>query len=122
MRLPDGTVFPFGPAGDLSASPFVRVHRDSFSDLEPVESFVIGPSAANGAYKMAVNRFSSPVSLTLNESLAQVQLFNAAVRVLFLNAPACMEEAPVWHVANVVKSGTNYTVTTVNACVASFPE
>jgi hypothetical protein len=122
MRLPDGTVFPFGPAGDLSAPPFVLLHRDSFLDLEPVESFLIGPSAANGTYKIAIDRVDGPASLTLNESRAQVQFLNAAARVLFLNAPACTGGNPIWHVANVVKSGTSYAVTTVNACVASFPE
>ena len=71
---------------------------------------------------MAVDRVFGPSGLTLNESRAQVQLLNASARVLFLNAPACTGAQPVWHVANVVKSGTSYTVTSVNACAASFPE
>jgi hypothetical protein len=122
IRLPGGTLFPYGPVGDLSAPPFVFLPRDSFNDLEPVESFVIGPSAADGTYKLAVDRFFGPSGLTLNQSRAQVQFLDASARVLFLNAPACAAAKPFWHVANVVKSGTSYTVTSVNACATSFPE
>lgn len=120
IRLPSGTLLPFGPAGDLTATPFVLLPRDSFIDLEPVEAFVIHPSAANGTYRVAVEQASGP-SLNLNASLAQVRFFEASALRLGLNAPACTPALPVWHVANIVKSGTSYTVTSVNACVASFP-
>ncbi|HEX9870432.1 MAG TPA: S8 family serine peptidase [Candidatus Tectomicrobia bacterium] len=119
LRLPSGTVFPFGPIGDLTAAPFVLLPRDSFEDLEPVEAFVIGPPAANGVYRVVVGRFLGP-ALNLNASLAQVRIFSAANPVLFLNAPAC---TPVqfWHVANLTKNGLNCAVAAVNACVANFP-
>lgn len=120
LRLPSGTVWGAGPWGDLSAAPFVLLERDSFGDLEPVEGFVIHPSAADGVYRIAVNPFSFPTGPALNASGAQVRLFNAATGVTFLNAPACTT-AQVWHVASVTKTGAAYAVATVNACVPVFP-
>ncbi len=121
VRLPSGVVMPFGPDGDLLATPFVLVARDSFLDGEPVESLTVGPPAANGIYRIAVDRFSGPAALNLNASGAQVSLFNTATQTHFLNAPACTPANRVWHIANVTKTGNAYAVAIVNACVPAFP-
>lgn len=120
LRLPSGAVWVFGPVGDLSAAPWLQLERDSYQDLEPVEGFVIHPSAANGVYKIFVHRFSGP-TLNLDQSLVQAQLFNASTPNLFLNAPTCTPAQPYWHIANVTKSGATYTVTTKNHCEAGIP-
>jgi hypothetical protein len=122
MRLPAGTMLPVGPAGDLSAAPFVLLPRDSFNDFKPLESFVISPQAAPGTYRIVVGRKGGPAAASLDASVAKVRFYDAATPGLSFQAPACTPTQPFWHVADVVKNpdGT-YTVTSVNACVALFP-
>jgi hypothetical protein len=122
IRLPAATMLPTGPAGDLTAAPFVLIPRDSFDDFKPVESFVIGPQAAPGTYRIVVSRIGGPTTASLDGSGAQVRFYEAATPGLALDAPACAPTATFWHVADVVKNADGtYTVTSVNTCVAAFP-
>ena len=89
--------------------------------MEPFESFVIGPSAANGTYKVIVYRFAGPSALTLNASGAAGRFFNGATPQSSFGPPACTAANPYWHVANITKSGTSYTVTPVNSCSSVAP-
>jgi subtilisin family serine protease len=124
MMTPSGGQIPasgfFAPSGDLSGPPFAFVSRDSFEDLEPVEGLIIAPGAANGTYKIFVDRTLGP-ALNLNSSGAQVRLFNGTTATTFLNAPACTPVNRVWHIANVTKSGASYTTAVVNACRSTLP-
>ena len=99
----------------------MQLPRSSYSDLEPVESFVIGPSAADGIYKVIVRRASGPSALTLNASGATGRFFDGATPRSAFGAPACTAANPYWHVANITKSGTSYMVSLVNSCHSIVP-
>jgi thermitase len=105
-----------GPAGDLARVPFYRVFRDSFNDTEPVESLAIAPRAADGTYRILVRRFSGPSGLDLGDSRAHVRLYDSDVPVMGVRATGCTARQSFWHVANVRKRGTSYTVTRVDRC------
>jgi hypothetical protein len=124
VRLPSGSYIYWGSNGDLMTSPYVFYPRDSLEDLEPVETIVIGPSAANGVYKVFVDKFpySSNFNPSWANSRASLQVFNAAT--LFQNYqsfPGTCGTLRYWHVGNLTKSGNTYTWTGVNTCSNTSP-
>ena len=61
VKLPSGVyVDPFFNPGDLNAAPFVKNPRDSVNDSKPLETTVIGSAAANGVYRVVIDRWYSP--------------------------------------------------------------
>jgi thermitase len=125
VRQPSGTLIYWGNNGDLTGSPYVFYPRDSLDDLEPLETIVIGPSAANGAYRVFVDKWSSSTTdfnPSWANSLASVQVFKAAA--LFQNyqaAPGTCGTLRYWHVGNLTKNGNTYTWTGVNTCSNTIP-
>jgi thermitase len=128
VKLPDGTyVDPFDNPGSLTAAPFVRAPRDSASDLNPVEGLIIGSQAANGIYKVIVNKFPDPAGTQLNpswnSSQASVQMYNGAAKLGggLKAVPSTCGTNQFWHVGDLVKSGTSYTWTNTNTCTNTKP-
>lgn len=121
VKQPAGTYIGFENRGDLATTPFVRYARDSFDDLEPLETIVIGTSAANGVYRVFVDKWSGPTSTQTNPSwsgsLASTQIYlGAALSQNYPIHPATCATNEYWHVGNLTKSGTTYTWTNVNTC------
>jgi subtilisin family serine protease len=127
VKLPSGVyIDPYGNTGDLLTAPFVKHPRDSFADLEPLETIVIGSSAVNGVYRVVVDKF--PFDATLFDpswtgSGASVQLYNGATSIgtFYANPPATCGTLRFWHVGNLTKSGTAYTWANVNTCTDILP-
>ena len=80
VKLPSGTyIDPFSNTGSLLSAPFVKNPRDSFDDLQPLETIVIASAAANGLYRVVVDKF--PFSATLfNPSWTNSQALCAALQ------------------------------------------
>lgn len=128
LKLPAGSyIDPFSSTGDLIAAPFVKNPRDSFNDLEPVETVVIGAAAANGVYRVVIDRWYSPTGNIFNPSWtgsqASVQIYNGAtpIGVFYAAPPATCATNEYWHVGNLTKSGTAYTWANVNTCTNVKP-
>ena len=129
VKLPAGTyIDPFANTGDLITAPFVKNPRDSFNDLEPVETIVISSAAANGVYRVVIDRWYSPTEAIFNPSWtgsqASVQIYNGATPFgAFYGAPpaSCTTATRYWHVASLTKSDTAYTWANVNTCTNVLP-
>jgi len=131
VKLPVGTyIDPLLNPGSLVAAPFARNPRDSFNDNEPLETVVIGATAANGVYQVVVDRWYSDdgTGPEFNPfwagSQASVQLYNGATPIgLFYGAPpaSCVATTRYWHVGSLTKSGTTYTWTNINTCTSTKP-
>ncbi len=129
LKLPNLTyVDPFSTPGDLIAAPFVKNPRDSFNDFEPVETLVISSAAANGVYRVVIDRWYSPTETIFNPSWtgsqASVQIYNGATPIgTFYGVPpaSCTTATRYWHVASLTKSGTAYTWANVNTCTNVRP-
>lgn len=127
VKLPNGSyIEPFFNQGNLTTTPFVINPRDSIDDFEPLETIVIGSGAANGVYKVFVDKFPFDGSIfdpSWTGSEASVQFFNGAASIgtFFPRPPAACETLRYWHVANLTKSGTSYTFTNVNTCTNTKP-
>lgn len=122
VKLPSGGyIDPHFSPGDLATAPYVKSPRDSYNDLEPIETIVIGGSAANGVYKVFVDNWPSGGSEyndSWTNSLASVQVFNGATSIgtFYAAPPATCDLYEYWYLGNLTKSGTAYTWTGVNAC------
>jgi hypothetical protein len=129
LKLPNlAYIDPFSNTGDLIAAPFVKNPRDSVNDNEPVETGVIRSAAANGVYRVVIDRWYSPTGAIFNPSWtgsqASVQIYNGATPIgLFYAAPpaSCTTATEYWHVGNLTKNGTSYTWTNVNTCTNVKP-
>jgi subtilisin family serine protease len=125
VKLPSGIyVGPLDYTGDLTDTPYVKNPRDSYSDMEPLETIVIGSLADNGTYSVIVDNFFFGVSDYYNPSwtgsLASVQKYNGATASGTYTLPSpCASE--YWHVGNLTKTGTSYTWTSVNSCIDTLP-
>jgi hypothetical protein len=126
VRLPSGSMIYYYNPGDLLTSPYVFYPRNSFDDLEPVETIVIGPPAADGIYKVFVGNWKSFSGTTFNPSwsgsLASVQVYRAAT--LFQHYPVnpvTCGTFQYWHVGNLTKSGNVYNWTNVDLCTDDAP-
>jgi hypothetical protein len=127
VKLPSGVyINPFENTGELLAAPFVSVPRDSFNDMEPIETAVIRSVAANGVYRVVISRFNEPdffFNPSWVGSRASVQLYNGATPLgLFYAAPpaACTTQS-FWHVGNLTKAGAAYVWANVNTCTNILP-
>ncbi|HXG22241.1 MAG TPA: S8 family serine peptidase [Methylomirabilota bacterium] len=129
VKLPAGSyIDPFVNPGDLITSPFVRNPRDSLNDSQPLETIVINAAAANGVYKVVIDRWYSPTGPIFNPSWvgsqASVRIYNGATPIpLFYGAPpaSCTTSTEFWHVGNLTKNGATYTWTNVNTCTNTKP-
>jgi hypothetical protein len=127
VKLPSGTyIDPMVNPGDLLTSPFVKNPRDSFNDFQPLETIVIGSAAANGQYRVVVDKLpfiDGSFNPSFANSQASVQLYNGAASIgTFFGAPpaTCMTQR-FWHVGNLTKSDMSYTWSTVNTCTDTRP-
>jgi hypothetical protein len=126
VKLPSGTyIDPFSNTGDLLAAPFVTIPRDSFDDSEPVETAVIRSTAADGVYRVVVNRFNSATTFNPSwiASRASLRVYNGAAPIgLFYTVPpaACTNQL-FWHVGNLTKAGAGYVWANVNLCTNILP-
>ena len=127
VKLPNGSyVKPFGNRGSLSASPFVHIPRDSYDDLRPLETAVVGSQAANGTYRVFVDKWVGTVSSGYNPSWggseASAQLYNGTVSIGGLKAPpSTCGTSRYWYVGDLAKNGSSYTWTNRNFCTNSAP-
>jgi hypothetical protein len=71
VKAPSGAYYYYGNNGDLYGPPYIMFPRDSYDDLIPMETVVIGPAAANGVYKVFADRGYS-VNPSWTNSLAGV--------------------------------------------------
>ena len=112
-------------SGDLMGSPFVKNPRDSYSDMEPLETIVIGSSAENGTYSVFVdNAWSGDFGYynpSWSGSLASIQRFEGATLKGTYSVPSTCGTYEFWHVGNLKKTGTSYTWTNVNTCSDIVP-
>jgi subtilisin family serine protease len=132
LRLPSGTyIAPYEcldsscTTGDLMTDPYIKSPRDSYNDMEPLETIVINSAASNGTYMLFVDNpwFGAGDSYnpSWSGSLASVQKYKGA-NPAGTYAPAyakCLSE--YWHVGDLTKTGTSYTWTSVNSCVDTLP-
>jgi thermitase len=111
--------------GSLTQMPYVMHARDSFNDLEPLETIVIGSAADDGVYAVfAYNAaFTDIFGLQyLNPSWtgsgASVQTFKSASAfgVFYSAPPAGCGTNYYWYMGDITKSGTTYTWTPNNTC------
>jgi subtilisin family serine protease len=111
--------------GDLITSPYVKNPRDSFTDYEPVETIVISSLAADGIYKVIVDKWffeDDAYNPSWVGSLASVQKYNGANPTgTFTPAYSTCGTNEYWHVGNLTKTGTAYTWSTVNTCSDILP-
>ena len=124
VKSPSGSYYYYGNNGDLVGSPYVFFPRDSLEDMEPVETVVIGPSAANGAYIVFVDRtpYSSYYSPTWAGSLASLQVFSGATLAVNYQASAsCGTTYRYWRVGTLTKNGNAYSWTASNTCTNTAP-
>lgn len=127
VKLPNGSYIYWNNSGDLMASPYVIFPRnsdDSEGNYEPLETIVIGSSAANGVYKVFVVNPYYGSSTYFNSSWTGsdicAQIFNGAKPIGSLYKTACTTSA-IWYIGNLTKSGTSYTWTRVNTCTNTMP-
>ena len=127
VKLPSGIyIDPVANPGDLLTSPFVTNPRDSFADSQPLETIVIGSAAANGLYRVVIDKFpfdGTVFNPSWTGSQASVQLYNGATVIgpFFSVPPASCTTQRFWHLGNLTKSGTSYTFSTVNTCTDTKP-
>jgi subtilisin family serine protease len=135
VKLPDGSyILPYFInstmwQGELLGAPFVRSPRDSYGDSEPLETVVIGSSAANGTYQVVVlNGGDGTTNWGFNpqwtNSGASVQVYNGAAPLTGAShqaVPAACGSSFFWHVGSMVKTGTSYVWTAVNTCTNTLP-
>jgi subtilisin family serine protease len=123
IKLPSGSYI-YPSSGDLMGSPYVFSPRDSFYDLEPLETIVIGPSAANGVYKLFVDKYTwaSYFNPSWTNSLASVQMFTGASSVVFYTGPpSTCGTYEYWYVGDLTKNGNTYTFASKNTCTDTMP-
>ncbi len=112
--------------GGLTSPPYVKHPRDSYNDLEPLETILIGSSAENGVYSVFVYRYRNELYGFYNPSWsgsqASVQRYNGATSAgTYAPDYATCGINEFWHVGNLTKTGTSYTWTTVNTCSNIMP-
>jgi hypothetical protein len=107
--------------GGLLLPPYIVHPRDSYGDLEPLETVVIGSAAADGPYKVYVrNGGSEYQNYFWGGSKASVQVYVGATPLRNYSEPDC-EYFPFWHVGNLVKNGNTYAWSQVNTCTFTEP-
>jgi hypothetical protein len=128
VRLPNGSyVEPFGNRGSLTSSPFVHIPRDSYDDLRPLETAVVGSQATNGTYRVFVDKWVGAATSGYNPSWsgsqASVQLYNGASSIGggLKAPPSTCGTSRYWYVGDLAKYGTSYTWTTRNFCTNTAP-
>jgi hypothetical protein len=104
--------------------PYVKNPRDSYNDMEPLETIVIDSAAANGTYMVFVDNpwFGAGDSYnpSWTGSLASVQKYKGSTANGTYDKPSpCSAE--YWHVGDLTKTGTSYTWTSVNSCTGTLP-
>jgi hypothetical protein len=124
VRLPSGTYVYWENPGDLITSPYVGWPRDSFNDLEPLETIVIGSQAANGVYRVFAHKFpwsSFYVGQTWTGSNASAQMYNGATILAMRSPPTSCGANEYWYVGDLTKSGNSYTWTNKGTCSNTPP-
>lgn len=124
VKTPDSTYVGLnGNRGNLYSSPFVKSPRDSRDDDQSLEAAIIRSAAANGTYRVVVNRFSTAFQYNPSWVLAEgtVRMYNGATRIGQFSLPATCTNQQYWHVADLTKNGSLYTLTTKNNCTTVLP-
>ena len=135
IKLPSGEyVLPYSSyycmdpsvcTGNLTAPPYVKHPRDSYNDLEPLETIVIGTSANDGLYSVFVDRYRDDFFGYCNPSwtgsLASVQRFEGSTLKGTHPVPSTCGINEFWHVGNLKKTGPSYKWTPVNTCSDTMP-
>ena len=134
VKQPSGTVINYDNRGDLLTSPYIFYPRDTVGSddagyLIPMETIVIGGSAANGTYKVFVDKYpyGSQWNQTYSGSAAAVQVYKGASALSGhyyipggTTSPCTTQR--YWYVGDIVKTGTtSYTWTSKNLCQAAIP-
>jgi hypothetical protein len=98
------------------------------SHRQPVEGAVIGEPAANGTYKVIINKWPDPAGTqwnpSWNGSQASVQMYNGAASLGggLKAVPSTCGTNQFWYVGDLTKSGTSYTWrTNKNPCTNTLP-
>jgi hypothetical protein len=126
VKTPSGGYIGYSDKGDLMASPYIYYPRDSFDDYLPMETIVIGSSAADGVYKVYVDRFPYAGSWNLDwtNSQASVVAYKAGIQLsghYYAPPSACGSTNRYWYVGDITKSGTTLTWTSLNSCTNTQP-
>lgn len=123
VKTPSSTYIGYGNSGDLMASPYVKWPRDSVDDLLPMETIVIAPSAANGVYKVFVDKY--PFTAAFNQnwagSAASFQAYGAAASLSAHYYDKSCTTNRYWYVGDLTKSGSTYTWASKNLCQTTKP-
>lgn len=111
--------------GYLMTPPYVKSPRDSYFDMEPLETIVIGSSAENVTYMVFVHNWWIGDTTSYNPSwtgsLASVQRFEGSTLKGTYSVPSTCGTKEFWHVGDLTKSGTTYSWTPVNTCSNTLP-
>lgn len=129
IKLPSGPYVGWGNPGSLTGTPYIRYPRDSLGSdgpTEPTEVIVIGSAAANGIYKVFVDKYwtdSSNWNNSWTNSLASVQMYNGVTPIgtFYPAPPATCGLSRYWYVGDLNKNGASYTWTNVNRCSNTQP-
>lgn len=125
VKLPSGSYIGYYPSGDLMTSPFVKYFRDSANDLVPMESIVIGSSAADGVYKVFADNWPMLLTSYWNPSWtgsqAHMQVFTGTTIRSSTTAAATCGSNQYYHLGDLTKTGTSYTWAAVNVCTNTLP-
>jgi len=123
VKTPGGSYIGWNNRGDLLTSPYVRYARDSYDDLNPMETIVVGSSASNGVYKVFVEKYPYASDWHQNwyGSQASFQAYNGAASISGHYYDRNCTTYRYWYVGNLTKSGTSYTWTSVNSCTNTKP-
>jgi hypothetical protein len=105
------------------APPYVKNPRDSYNDLEPLETIVIGSSAEDGVYKVFVDKWSYDTMLnpSWTNSEASMQKYYGSKSAGTYKPPSDCEYFEFWYVGNLKKSGSSYKWKTINTCTDIKP-
>lgn len=125
VKLPDDSYVYWDNTGDLMTAPFVKFFRDSSNDYVPMESIVIGSSAADGVYKVFAENWpvqgGSYWNPSWTGSQAHMQVFTGTTIRSSTTSPATCGDNRYYHLGNLTKLGTSYTWTSVNTCTNTQP-
>jgi hypothetical protein len=124
IKLPSDDYVYYGYRGNLTGLPYVFFPRDSWYDLEPLETIVIGESAKDGVYKLFVEK--DPSTALFNPSWAgsqaSIQMYTGGTSGAFYSGPpSTCGESNYWYVGELTKSGTSYTLASKNICTDTKP-
>jgi len=118
-QSPDGTV----DTGDLTTNPYVMSGTSPGNTYEPLSSIVIAAQANDGEYPVFVDNYPNLgyFNSSWNNSVAAIHVFDGITSKATLMVPANCGNKEYWKVGKLVKSGGNYTWTSINSCTNTPP-